>query len=34
VMVTSVPWQLNSSERLSQLQEQSAPGDVRRGFVE
>ena len=34
VMVTSVPWQLNSSERLNQLQEQSAPGDVRRGFVE
>ncbi len=34
VMVTSVPWQLNSSERLSQLQEQNAPGDVRRGFVE
>ena len=34
VMVTSVPWQLNSSERLSQLQEQNAPGDVRRGFGE
>ena len=34
VMVTSVPWQLNSSERLNQLQEQNAPGDVRRGFVE
>ena len=34
VMVTSVPWQLNSSERLNQHQEQSAPGDVRRGFVE
>jgi len=34
VMVTSVPWQLNSSERLSELQGQSAPGDVRKGFVE
>ena len=34
VMVTSVPWQLNSSERLNELQGQSAPGDVRRGFVE
>ncbi len=34
VMVTSVPWQLNSSEGVSQLEEQSAPGDVRRGFAE
>jgi amino acid transporter len=34
VMVTSVPWQLNSSERVSELHEQNAPGDVRRGFLE
>ncbi len=34
VMMTSVPWQLNSSIRVRQLEEQSAPGDVRRGFVE
>ena len=34
VMVTSVPWQLASSERVTQLEEQSAPGDVRKGFVE
>lgn len=34
VMVTSVPWQLNSSERLKTLQPQSAPGDTRRGFVD
>ncbi len=34
VMVTSVPWQLNSSERLHELQAQNAPGDVRRGFLE
>ena len=34
VMMTSVPWQLNSSERVSQFSEQSAPGDVRRGFTE
>ena len=34
VMVTSVPWQLTSSERVMQIEEQSAPGDVRRGFVE
>ncbi len=32
VMVTSVPWQLNSSERLKTLEPQSAPGDARRGF--
>lgn len=34
VMVTSVPWQLNSSARVRQPEEQNAPGDVRRGFVE
>ena len=34
VMVTSVPWQLSSSERLKMLQPQSAPGDARRGFLE
>ena len=34
VMMTSVPWQLNSSERVKQLEGQSAAGDVRRGFVE
>jgi amino acid transporter len=34
VMMTSVPWQLNSSIRVRQLEEQSAPGDVRRGFGE
>ena len=34
VMVTSVPWQLNSSARLKTLQPQSAPGDARRGFLE
>ena len=34
VMMTSVPWQLNSSERVTQIEEQSAPGDVRRGFAE
>ena len=34
VMMTSVPWQLNSSIRVRQLEEQSSPGDVRRGFVE
>ena len=33
VMVTSVPWQLSSSERLKTLQPQSAPGDARRGFL-
>jgi amino acid transporter len=32
VMVTSVPWQLNSSERLKSLESQSAPGDSRRGY--
>jgi amino acid transporter len=34
VMVTSVPWQLNSSERVHDLEAQNAPGDVRRGFLE
>ncbi len=34
VMVTSVPWQLSSSERLKKLQPQSAPGDARRGFLD
>ncbi len=34
VMVTSVPWQLSSSERLKALESQSAPGDARRGFLE
>jgi hypothetical protein len=34
VMVTSVPWQLNSSERLKTMQPQSAPGDARRGFLD
>ncbi len=32
VMVTSVPWQLSSSERLKTLQQHPAPGDARRGF--
>ena len=34
VMVTSVPWQLNSSERRKTLQPHIAPGDTRRGFLE
>ena len=34
VMMTSVPWQLNSSERVSHVEDHSAPGDVRRGFTE
>jgi amino acid transporter len=34
VMVTSVPWQLNSSERIKTLHAQHAPGDVRRGYLE
>jgi amino acid transporter len=33
VMVTSVPWQLSSSERLKGIDEQPAPGDARRGFL-
>ena len=32
VMMTSVPWQLDSSTRVKQVEEESAPGDVRRGF--
>ena len=34
VMVTSVPWQLTSSERVHALEAQSAPGDARRGLVD
>ncbi|MDQ2627442.1 APC family permease [Mycolicibacter senuensis] len=34
VMVTSVPWQLNSSERRRELAPHHAPGDTRRGFTE
>jgi len=35
VMVTSVPWQLTSSERVKiSLEPGSAPGDLRRGIVE
>ncbi|MCV7351677.1 APC family permease [Mycobacterium parmense] len=34
VMVTSVPWQLSSSERLSTLQPHAAPGDARRGIFD
>ncbi len=34
VMVTSVPWQLNSSERLQTLQQHAAPGDARRGIFD
>jgi hypothetical protein len=34
VMVTSVPWQLSSSERLKTLQPQNAPGDARRGILD
>ena len=34
VMVTSVPWQLNSSERLKAMHPHAAPGDARRGIFE
>ncbi|MEO8816140.1 MAG: APC family permease [Mycobacterium sp.] len=34
VMVTSVPWQLNSAERRKVLAPHIAPGDTRRGFLE
>jgi amino acid transporter len=34
VMVTSVPWQLSSSERVKALQPHAAPGDARRGFLD
>jgi amino acid transporter len=34
VMVTSVPWQLTSSERRKTLQPHVAPGDARRGILD
>src|SRR3954471_20833899 len=34
VMVTSVPWQLSSSERIKTLEPHAAPGDARRGFLD
>jgi hypothetical protein len=34
VMVTSVPWQLSSSERRTTLQPHVAPGDARRGIFD
>ncbi len=34
VMVTSVPWQLTSSERLQSFQPHAAPGDARRGIFD
>jgi amino acid transporter len=34
VMVTSVPWQLTSSERLKTFQPHAAPGDARRGIFD
>ncbi|QUR67090.1 APC family permease [Mycobacterium spongiae] len=34
VMVTSVPWQLTSSERLKTLEPHVAPGDTRRGILD
>ncbi len=34
VMVTSVPWQLTSSERRKTLQPHGAPGDARRGIFD
>ncbi|MDA3639869.1 APC family permease [Mycobacterium xenopi] len=34
VMVTSVPWQLSSSERVKTLQPHAAPGDARRGIFD
>ncbi len=34
VMVTSVPWQLNSSHRLKTMQPHAAPGDARRGIFD
>ena len=34
VMVTSVPWQLNSSERLKAMHPHVAPGDARRGIFD
>jgi hypothetical protein len=34
VMVTSVPWQLTSSERLQTFEPHGAPGDARRGIFD
>jgi hypothetical protein len=34
VMVTSVPWQLSSSERVNTLEAHAAPGDARRGIFD
>ena len=34
VMVTSVPWQLTSSERIKTMQPHAAPGDARRGIFD
>jgi amino acid transporter len=34
VMVTSVPWQLNSSERVKMFAPHAAPGDARRGIFD
>jgi amino acid transporter len=34
VMVTSVPWQLNSSERLKSMHPHAAAGDARRGIFD
>jgi hypothetical protein len=34
VMVTSVPWQLSSSERINALEAHGAPGDARRGIFD
>ena len=34
VMVTSVPWQLNSSERIKTMEPHAAPGDARRGIFD
>ncbi|KAA8958317.1 APC family permease [Mycobacterium sp.] len=34
VMMTSVPWQLTSSERLKTFQQYASPGDTRRGIFD
>ena len=34
VMVTSVPWQLNSSEWVNTFEPHAAPGDARRGIFD
>ncbi|MFV0494391.1 APC family permease [Mycobacterium sp.] len=34
VMVTSVPWQLTSSERIKEFEAHAAPGDARRGIFD